>query len=275
MTGDGIRIACEDVCFEGIDFTWEAGSPDKTRWQSRAMFQLAAQAVEFRGCSFATTASEPPSVISWMVPDEDRPAVAGQVRLLDCVAAGVAAIVDCRSPRGASVELNNTLCVAAGPILRLHRPLVAGQSIAIDLDHVTTRGDSAVLELRYARLDEPVGSINVSARDSAFDGNPQGGLLVFVGSARPVPLLQSVTWGGQGSLVVSHMAMAMWQHGAKRGEVLPEDELEVAGLVRSRIEFAGKAQGPPSASRVTRWQGPLRNAEPPGADPDSLYLPDP
>jgi hypothetical protein len=69
--------------------------------------------------------------------------------------------------------------------------------------------------------------------------------------------------------------MALWRSGPRRQQNLPDDELEIAGLVRSEVEFAGGAEGPPSASRVIRWQVPLRSADPPGANANSLFLPQP
>jgi hypothetical protein len=172
-----------------------------------------------------------------------------------------------------AVELRNSLCVASGPIVRLHEAPPAAQSITIALAHATTRGDSAVLECRYAHLQDLCGAISITADDSALDGNPRGGLLVFSGAQRPDRLLKSIRWSGSGSLVTERTAVAIWRHGAKRQEILAEDELEVAGLVRSEVEFAGGADGPPSASRVIRWQVPLRSADPPGADTNALNLP--
>jgi hypothetical protein len=55
--------------------------------------------------------------------------------------------------------------------------------------------------------------------------------------------------------------------------VLPEEDLEVGGLVRSSVEFAGAAEGPPSESRIVRWQAPLRSIDPPGATAAGLVLP--
>jgi hypothetical protein len=99
--------------------------------------------------------------------------------------------------------------------------------------------------------------------------------LIFSATQRPDALLAAIRWDGEGSLVTPHTAVALWRSGAKKQQVLPEDALDVAGLVRSEVEFAGQAEGPPSASRVTRWQVPLRSADPPGANPNTLSLPRP
>lgn len=273
MPSQGIRVACEDVYFDGIDFIWEAPTTSPPSSRAAAMIVVEAQAIEFRGCSFSTTADDPPCAIAWSGCELDAPATGGELALSDCVFSGLAAVVDCRASGGLSVEVNNSLCVASGPLVRLDRAPAAEQSIAISLDHATMRGDSAVLECGYGRLDEPIGPITITANDSALAGNPQGGLLVFTGAQRPDRLLKAITWNGSGSLVTEHTAVAVWRGGTRNRQTLSEDDLEVAGLVRSRVEFSGSAEGPPSASRVIRWQGPLRSADPPGANANSLYLP--
>jgi len=182
-------------------------------------------------------------------------------------------VIECRGTAALEVELTNSLCLAAGPIVRLHRAPTSDESLSISLDHLTTRGDCAVLECRYAHLDNSLGTITISATDSALDTNPRGGLLILAGVQHPDRLLSAIAWNGQGSLVPPHTAVALWRQGARKQQTLSEDELAVAGLVRSDVEFAGNADGPASASRLTRWQVPLRSDEPPGANTNSLYLP--
>ena len=128
------------------------------------------------------------------------------------------------------------------------------------------------MECRYGRLGDECGPIAISAAECVLDCNPLGGLLVFAGSQQPEALLRATHWDGEGSLVTPRTAMAQWRRGARRPEALGEEDLEVAGLVRGEVEFAGRAEGPPSASRVVRWQAPLRSANPPGANPDALFL---
>lgn len=147
-----------------------------------------------------------------------------------------------------------------------------GEPLTISLDHATLRGDGAVLEWRYGRQPSPASSVTISANECVFDIGAQGGLLLFGGGQRPEQLLRSITWNGQGSLVTPQTTIAAWRNGDKQPQALADDALEIAGLVHSVLEFAGKPEGPPAASRVTRWQGPLRSAEPPGINPASLPL---
>jgi hypothetical protein len=270
----GLVVNCENVCFEGIDFVAPPGAGSRGSPNRRsAMLVVAAQGIELRGCSFSSTAENPPIAIAWTGATSDAAGVGGELTLGDCVFSGVAAVVDCQSDAPLVLAVQNTLCVASGPVLRLHRGPKPDQSIAISLDRVTLRGDSAVLECRYGRLERDLGSIAISATDSALAGNPGSGLLILAGSQRPDRLLKSIGWSGQGSLVTPETAVALWRASPDQIHVLPEDELEVAGLVRSDVTFGGDAEGPPSASRITRWQAPLRSAEPPGASTNSLFLP--
>jgi eukaryotic-like serine/threonine-protein kinase len=270
----GLVVNCENVCFEGIDFVGPsgAGSPGNPNRRS-AMLVVAAQGIELRGCSFSSTAETPPIAIAWTGAAPNAAGVGGELNFIDCVFSGVSAIVDCQSDAALVLEVQNTLCVASGPILRLHRGPKPDQSIAISLNRATLRGDSAVLECRYGRLQRDLGSITISATDSVLAGNPGSGLLILVGLQRPDWLLKSIAWNGEGSLVMPETAVALWRASPSQLHVLPEDELDVAGLVRSDVTFGGDAEGAPSASRITRWQVPLRSAEPPGASTNSLFLP--
>lgn len=274
VSGRGLAIDCDNVCFEGVDFVWEAAAGDGgTPIRPSAMFVVEAQSLELRGCSFSSRSEVAPIAIAWTRTADVAAGSSGELTAIDCVFHGVEAIVDWQAAGGLTVELDNSLCVASGPILRLHRCPKTDEAVAISLDRTTTRGDSAVLECRYARLEIQPGPITIAATDSALDTNPHGGLLIFAGMQRPDGFLKAITWTGQGSLVTPETALALWRSRADHEQVLAEEELEVAGLVRSQVEFAGRADGPPSASRITRWQVPLRSADPPGANANSLNLP--
>ena len=86
---EGLVVDCEDVVFDGIDFVWETKSPDAAPKSVAAMLVVTAQAVQFRGCSFAASQPRGPCAIAWR--GGDNAATAGEVRLSDCVAKDVAA----------------------------------------------------------------------------------------------------------------------------------------------------------------------------------------
>jgi serine/threonine-protein kinase len=274
VSGDGLSVDCEDVSFEGVDFVWRSGQATKVRAnRPPSIVSVAAGRARFQGCSFSTPHDLAPVAVAWHGP-ADKPADDGELLFRDCVFRGVQAAVDCAATIGMNIELTNTLCVAAGPIVRLPRPITAGRSLAIALDHVTTRGDCALLECRYGTLEDEMGAIVIAVDDSALVTNPRGALLTFIGEQRPTALLRAIAWNGQGSLVTGETAVAKWRDAAGRDHVLAEDSLEIGGLVRSEVTFAGAAHEPPSASRITRWNAPVQSDTAPGCDTSSLRLPE-
>ena len=64
--------------------------------------------------------------------------------------------------------------------------------------------------------------------------------------------------------------IAAWRGSDGREEVLDDASVSIAGLVRSKVGFAGDAGSGPAASRIIRWQVPLRSTDPPGIDPARL-----
>ncbi len=218
----GLSIAVENVRFEGIDFRWEQpasrrGSP----LRSPAMVVLQAATIEFRGCSFSNIAESEPVAIACRGGNIAAPVGSTELTFADCVFSGVAALVDFQNFGNLEVEMANTLCVASGPIVRLHRWPKAAHSIAITLQRTTTRGEVSVLECRYDRPEPEPGQISIIANDSALDTNPRGGLLIFAGPTPPDELLKTIHWTGQGTLVTPQSAVALWRPGAKRQHVLP------------------------------------------------------
>ncbi len=269
-----LRVAYDNVQFEGIDFVWHGDARNLGRPETKStMILVAARGIEMRGCSFSTKGRGTPTAIRWRGSGSAAPQEDGELTFTDCVFRGVAAVVECRANAGITVALSNTLCIAAGPIVRTETGPGNGETIAISLDHTTTRGDCAVLDcVADAQASQP-GLIVISVAESVLVTNPRGGLLVFRGEQRPDKLLRAIAWSGQGSLITAKTAVALWYPSGQSSQVLAEDDLAVAGLVRSDVEFAGPADGPPSMSRITRWQAPLQSIDPPGANVDVLYLP--
>jgi serine/threonine protein kinase len=271
---EGLLVTAEDVVFDGVDFVWE-NDPEiaaKTN-RGRAIIVLQAQGIEFRGCSFSTTPAAAAVAVSWRGAPDPIAGTGAEITFTDCVLNDVAAVVDARGTGGLSLELNNSLCVDVGPIVRLNRAPSGDEAVAVTLAHTTTRGDSAVLECRYARVEDQPAKIAISAVECVLDADRKSGLVILSGSLTPERLLGSIAWNGQGSLVTPHTEMAVWRTGNRKQQQLPDEDLDVAGLVRSAVEFAGSADGPPRNSRVTRWQGPTRSADAPGAAVHALSRP--
>jgi serine/threonine-protein kinase len=262
----GLLVARDDTRFENIDFIWEHEA-DVPPGSHGAMVVLEAQNIEFRGCSFTAAGDSPVAAIA--LAGGASPAVASnELTMIDCVVRGTRAVVDCLAAPHLAVQLHNTLCVSSGPMLRMHRPPHADESITLTLDQVTARGESPALECRVAN-DAPAGPISICATACVFDLSAPTGLLAFAG-ARPAQVLSSLSWTGHASLVTGTTGMAVWTPRGKSAQALAEDAIEIAGLARCQVEFAGPVSGPPGASRITHWQGPLRSTEPPGARVHSL-----
>ena len=273
VPNEGLLVTAEDVVFDGVDFVWENEPKIASKSnRGRAIVVLQAQGIEFRGCSFTST-PEAAVAVSWRGATDAIAGAGAEITFTDCVLNDVSAVVDARGASGLSVEMKNSLCLDVGPIVRLNRAPTGDEAVAISLAHTTTRGDSAVLECRYSRVEDQPATIAMSAVECVLDADPKSGLVILSGSLTPDRLLGSIAWNGQGSLVTPKTAMAVWRAGGRKQQQLPEEDLDVAGLVRSAVEFAGDAHGPPRNSRVTRWQGPTRSADPPGAAVHALSRP--
>jgi serine/threonine protein kinase len=270
----GLEIPASGVRFEGIDFVYRSEGPDAPASNGpRALLRLNCQTAFFSGCSFSTLESNPPAAIDFQGTAESLPGLGGELTFVDCVFDGLAAVVDYHARSGLSLRLENCLCVAAGPILRLPRVNGTDEPLSIALDHATLRGDSAVLECRYGAGRLQPGTISISASGCALAGKSRGGLIGLIGPSPPELLLRSLTWNGQGSVVSQHTPVITWRTGSQPPQPIDEDELAMGGLVRGDLEFAGRPDAAPEASRVMHWQAPLRSDAPPGADPAKLHSP--
>ncbi len=267
----GLVVDVEDVRFEDIDFVW-----DHSADRQAAIVQLRAARAEFCGCSFRSsdTASGQPAAIRWTHPAERTDSVlslpSGRLQLSDCVLGLVGTGVDCRPIGAVTVELSNTLHLGSGPLVRLDHCPKPDEPVLIVLSQVTTRGSGPLMKCRYQRIEDQPGEIAIRASRCAFIPGPDTALLVFVGPKSPGRLLRNMRWTGHGSLVPLEAIIAVWHDGGVRRQVLDDASFSIAGLVRSKVGFAGDAQSGPTASRIIRWQAPLQSADPPGIDPTAL-----
>lgn len=266
----GLVVPCDDVTFVGIDFVAEQDRRVGSA-AAGALVVVRAQTAVFRRCSFSTRRASAPAAIAWS--GSDASAAGGELVLQDCACDGVAAVVDRQAHAGCSLRLTNSLLINSGPILRLHHAPRAGESVAVALDRVTLRGAGGVLECHYRRLDAQPGRMVITAGSSALAGNEDTALVTLAGPDKPDALAASLSWQGHGSIVTPGTAIAVWRAAPGERAVLAEDELEVDGLVRSVLEFAGDIEGAPSDSAVTAWLVPLRSPDPPGAHTAGLSLP--
>jgi hypothetical protein len=268
----GWPIRVENLRFENIDFVADSGVGE-AKEAGAALLQLQALQVEFRSCSFTssgdlTVASR---AISWTVPpsaaanDEQLPPI-GKLRFSDCIFQDVSAAVDGRLPGNAILEWTNCLHLGPGPVVRLHRWPQADEALALSLNHFTLRGAQSLIELavnQEGAESHSAGRVTVRAEGCAFAPMAGGGMMLFGGEKPSPKMLHSLEWSGQGSVLARESALLVWKNGA-RGETLSEEGMQVAGLVRSEIEFAGVPRAGAAANQAVRWLVPLQSPDPPG-----------
>jgi hypothetical protein len=150
-----------------------------------------------------------------------------------------------------------------------HVPAV-DEPVRIAVSQVTVRDATAFVECRCTRPADEAGGISIEALGSVLAPCAADALLLLTASESPASLLKSVKWTGQGSLLASEAAVALWRNPGGGEKSLDDSIISMAGLVRSSVQFAAAADGAPTASRVLRWQAPLQSADPPGVDVDVL-----
>jgi serine/threonine protein kinase len=268
----GWQIRVENLRFENIDFVVDSGGA-AAKEKSQALLLLQALQAEFRGCSFAAAgdATAGMAAISWSLPssatanDEQLPPI-GKLRFNDCIFQDVAAAIDSHVPGSAALDWANSLHLGPGPLVRLHRWPLADESLTLGLNRCTLRGAQGLIEM-VANPETSgltaAGRVMVRAEGCAFAPMAGGGLMLFAGEKPSPKLLHAIEWSGQGSVLSRESALLVWKNGA-RGEALPEEGIQVAGLVRSEIEFAGVPRAGAAANQAVRWLVPLQSPDPPG-----------
>ena len=273
----GLVVGAVGVRFENVDFLWDhpPGTGSTTAGQP-AMVDVRCGRAEFHGCSFRSTrrSSTPPVAVRWTHPvDSGQSEISlpsGRLQLSDCVLRSVEAGVDCRTVGALAVELANTLQLGGGPLVRLDHCPGPDEPVLIVLEQVTMRGAGAVLECGCEGIEEAPGEISIRAVRCAFVPKPGDALLLFAGADSPQRILGKIGWTGRGSLVSPDAPIAAWRVAGGGADMLDEAAVSIDGLVRSEVGFAGSAEGGAAASRIIRWQVPLRSTDPPGINPAEL-----
>jgi hypothetical protein len=187
--------------------------------------------------------------------------------------AGVSAGIEIQSEGAVLVELTNVLHLGPGPLVELFRARRLDEPLVLTLEHVTLRASAGLVAYRYSGLEEQPGRLAIRAVDCAFFPAPDAGLLTFHGIEPPSSLLEALEWTGQGSVVADDAALAKWETADGLSQWADEAAVPIEGIVRTDVGFAGAADEGPSASRIIRWQVPLRSTEPPGIADTPLHLP--
>lgn len=95
----------------------------------------------------------------------------------------------------------------------------------------------------------------------------------YRGATRPGPLLKGLRWSGRGSVLSPRSRLALWRTPEGRMLAAPDQAVPIEGVVRAEVDFAGRSDEGPAASRIVRWQAPLGTPHPPGVEDGALHLP--
>jgi hypothetical protein len=274
----GLVVDQEDVRFENIDFVWSpAVSGESTDRRPAAIVQLRVGRVTFHGCSFRLADSRDGravAAIQWLHParaeEAETSLPTGRIELADCLLDGVAAGIDCHTIGALGIELTNVLHLGGGPLLRLDHCPQPDEPVALGLAQVTLRGSGPLVECRIPRGEEQPGEIAVAATACVFAPAAGEPLVQFGGAAASQRLLSNLRWTGQGSLVTPDAPIVACRATDGQGRTVDESSLEIAGLVRSVVRFAGPPSSDPTTSRIEYWQAPLQSTNPPGIDPQTM-----
>ncbi len=277
----GILIAKEDVRLENIDFVWRPRADEIDGPENLSLIDLRASRISFVGCTFQAAPIPQigqPVAIRWTATTRRGSLPpAGRLQFADCIYSGVSAGVDCNPAAPLGIEWVNSLHLGPGPLMRFGSTPKPDEPLEIVVRRSTVRNASALAEFHSDGGAVEPGAINIIATDCAFAPAPGGSLIDIVGRTDPAPLARSLQWTGAGSLLTIGTSVALAHRSRAPNSLDPSEvEINVEGLVGSRPQFAGPADGGATASRITRWQASGKSDQPPGIGgslPDLPHLP--
>jgi hypothetical protein len=250
----------------------------------RAIVRLRAWQASFVGCSFQSTggaqspAQSQAAAVEWLGPgstadDAEVELPTGQLSFERCVFNRVSAAVRSRLDAALVFHLDDVLHLGPGPLLVFTDAPQVDEPVSLTMSHVTLRDAVGLIECRYRDLQDAMGRMTIQASNCAFMPAAEKSLFLFRGNSAPEPLIEHLVWSGQGSVLARETPLALWETAEGRVLAAPEDSIQVEGLVRTDVGFAGDAEDGLSASRIVRWQVPLQSPDPPGIRESALELP--
>jgi hypothetical protein len=162
------------------------------------------------------------------------------------------------------VQIQNTLHLGPGPLVRLFPSLTIGESMRLSLSRFTLRDAKALVELAPDRADQPTGPLAIEAIDCVFAPARGSALVRILSGHAPDEWMRSIDWRGQGCLLADNTPFATWVDLQGTSHTIHDDTLRVHGLVRAAVKFRGPLDGSAEASEVSHWSGPLKSDARPG-----------
>jgi hypothetical protein len=261
----------DPIYLEDIDFIC-----NRTGQTGAAMVVVEAGTVRFERCTFCGPGEfrTEPVAVRWVHPSpasrDDLSLPSGSIRIADCLFRRVAAAVACETEGAVRLDFSETLHLGPGPLVKAPPLSSADESMGLELAGVTLRNAKSLLEFSQDRSTSTPGRVTIRADRSVFAPASGGALILFRGDGAPEPLLENLSWSGEGCLVTPTAPVAARQAGALAVERLDDSAAAIAGLVLSDVEFAAPSDLDPANSELLRWNAPLRTTDPPGCNVSRL-----
>jgi hypothetical protein len=265
----GLVIDEPDVHFRDIDFLTDAQE------SSSPFIVLRTSGASFERCTFRASSADGTqrSAVSWEPSaesgDDDWNADADRLSLVNCIMHRVGTSI-ARSRTGeATIECVNVLQVDAGSLTRLASP-VPNAAIVISLDRCTVRESGPVIEfLPSTTNSHRSGRVLITAVDCVFAPRADRAILEL-SPAFAAQDLNRLRWNGRDSLLETNTVLISSRDPSGTSEATDDSQLDLVGLVRSQLEFAGPSLNSPSSSYLRRWVAPRTSLDSPGINPADL-----
>jgi hypothetical protein len=283
VPAEGWQIDVDELRMENIDFI-QADDSNAGESESPALIVLKAPSVQFHGCTFQVdqrkNAHRRPSALQWIgsqrATEIDRLPAAGHVLLANCFLSNLHTGIDCRFAGPMVLELDNVLFTAppaaanSGSLWRIDRCPANEDTMVLRMNACTVRDVMSLIDIYCAELPAEPGKVNLETIDCVFSLRPTGSLLRAIGPFRPDRLLRNVTWGGRGSLMPIQGRFGLWYDAQGAPHAIDDASVDVDGLVRGGMEFAGQSLMQVQDSALTHWAAPLLGDARPGVRVSAL-----
>lgn len=260
-----IALAADNVRFTDIDFVLAlAPGADGPSFA----FDLLARRATFEGCSFqAVTANAAPTLVVARTSISASQLPTTTVSFVDCVFARLGGAIELARPGALVASFENSLAVGCGPLATVSLARASDEPLLVTFERSTARECAALLAFSQTPR---YGQATLALNSSVLAMNPAGGVVLLSANELPTGVRLPIEVKASGAMLDGHSALV----GAARDQALTDELIEVDGLARGEIGFAGEASAGPLASAVTRWTAPLTSTDAPGADVTRLSLPE-
>jgi serine/threonine protein kinase len=270
----GLTLDGEEIRLENIDFIWQTSAlcPDNA-----AMILYAGSRADFRGCRFFTAkeVSAQPVVVCWTNTQNKESNLAlpsGRMLFSNCIFHRVGVALDCRRRGAIALDMKNCLLSETSALLQLNHQPELDEPIHLNVTQLTMHTTGPLFACLSSSEKSP-GEFAVQAENCVFSLRKGEPLVAFEGVEPPDALLRNIRWDGASSLVAEETSVCGWKTPGNAWEALDDSTLSIAGLVRSRLEFAEnaeKADNPAQSARLLHWQAPLPTLDAPGVELEML-----